>query len=88
MVQDNFRFTEQDKAKVNRILFEEKIIPDFGGKKPCKTGRQDGVKYYFDDGSFVICRFSGTEPLLRIFAEAETEEKAAALIQSVKNAVL
>ena len=34
----------------------------------------------FEDDSFVICRFSGTEPLLRIFAEASDAAKAAAYI--------
>ena len=28
------------------------------------------------DGGFIICRFSGTEPLLRIFAESSTKEAA------------
>ena len=36
--------------------------------------------YYFEDGSFVICRFSGTEPLLRIFAEDGSADRAEALI--------
>ncbi|MBQ6921749.1 MAG: phosphoglucomutase/phosphomannomutase family protein, partial [Clostridia bacterium] len=48
---------------------------------------QDGVKHYFSDNSFVICRFSGTEPLLRIFAEASTEEKAQELINRVKDTI-
>lgn len=86
MVQDNFRFTEEDKEKVQKILFTEKTVPDFA-TKPCKISFQDGVKYYFSDNSFVICRFSGTEPLLRIFAEASTEEKAQELINRVKDTI-
>jgi phosphomannomutase/phosphoglucomutase len=35
----------------------------------------DGIKIMFSDGS-VIMRASGTEPLIRIFAEATSEEKA------------
>ena len=31
---------------------------------------------YFADGSWVICRFSGTEPLLRMAAEADTPDEA------------
>jgi phosphomannomutase len=38
------------------------------------------VKLWFSDGSWVICRFSGTEPLLRMAAEAETAERADSLI--------
>ena len=35
----------------------------------------DGCKVYLEDG-WVIVRFSGTEPRVRIFAEARTEEEA------------
>ena len=46
--------------------------------------REDGCKVYFKDGSWVICRFSGTEPLLRMAAEAETKEKADGYIDTWK----
>jgi phosphomannomutase len=36
----------------------------------------DGTKLYFEGDSWVLLRFSGTEPVLRIFAEAETPEKS------------
>lgn len=87
MVQDNFRFTPEEKGRVNSILFESGAVPDFGDKKPCRISKEDGVKYYFSDNSFVICRFSGTEPLLRIFAEAGSCEEAERLIGCVKRAV-
>ena len=35
----------------------------------------DGCKVYLEDG-WVIVRFSGTEPRVRIFAEAKTEAEA------------
>ncbi len=38
------------------------------------------MKLWLSDGSWVICRFSGTEPLLRMAAEAESEERAESLI--------
>ena len=44
-------------------------------------------KAYFKDGAFVICRFSGTEPLLRIFAEDRDEAAAAATIARMKQFV-
>ena len=46
--------------------------PDFGDGVD-HISREDGCKVYFKDGSWVICRFSGTEPLLRMAAEAEEE---------------
>ncbi|HEY4538288.1 MAG TPA: phosphoglucomutase/phosphomannomutase family protein, partial [Erysipelothrix sp.] len=33
----------------------------------------DGLKVYFKDGAWISARFSGTEPLIRVFAEANTD---------------
>ena len=46
---------------------------------------EDGCKIYFADNSFVICRFSGTEPLLRIFAEADNEQTAKGYIEAFRD---
>ena len=74
----DFRMTPERKAELQKLLFEEKRLPAFADVE--RINRADGVKTYFKDGSWVICRFSGTEPLLRMAAEAETDEKAEALI--------
>ena len=58
------------KAALQKFLFEELQLPDFG-KEIDHVDRSDGCKVYFSDGSWVICRFSGTEPLLRFAAEGE-----------------
>ncbi len=84
MVEDNLRFAPEYKAVVNRILMEEKKLPDFG-EPVVRVSYEDGCKVYFADDSFVICRFSGTEPLLRIFAESKTEERAAGYIKAFKD---
>lgn len=36
----------------------------------------DGCKVYFENGGWIIARFSGTEPLLRIFCEMSKEQEA------------
>ncbi len=41
----------------------------------------DGYKVILDDGSWVLVRPSGTEPLVRLFAEAREKEKATHLVQ-------
>ncbi|MFH0802040.1 MAG: phosphoglucomutase/phosphomannomutase family protein [bacterium] len=48
----------------------------------------DGVKYVLEDDSWLLFRFSGTEPLLRIYAEASSAEKANALILAGKKLAL
>lgn len=40
----------------------------------------DGVKYYLNDGSWLLIRPSGTEPVLRVYAEAPDDERVAALL--------
>lgn len=40
----------------------------------------DGFKVVFEDGSWVLVRPSGTEPLIRVFAEAKEKERAEALV--------
>jgi len=40
----------------------------------------DGFKYFLEDGSWLLIRPSGTEPLLRLYAEAPSAEEAGKLI--------
>ncbi len=40
----------------------------------------DGIKLHLEGGAWALLRFSGTEPVLRMFVEAETPAKAAELI--------
>lgn len=51
-----------------------------------KVTDYDGAKVYFEHDNWVLLRFSGTEPILRIFAEADTLEKARALVDWLKHA--
>lgn len=83
MVEDNLRFAPEYKAVIERIVFEDKKLPQFGSEVE-RVSYDDGCKVYFKGGSFVICRFSGTEPLLRIFAEAENKDKASKHITDFK----
>ena len=83
MVEANLPFAPEEKERIYQQLMVEKVIPKFP-KQIERIGYEDGCKVYFTDRSFVICRFSGTEPLLRIFAEDRTEAGAGDLIDCVK----
>ena len=76
----DFRMTPTRKEELKKLLFEEKVFPEL--EHIVRINREDGVKLYFEDGSWVICRFSGTEPLLRMAAEAETGEQAESYIRA------
>ena len=44
------------------------------GRKIDKINRMDGVKFIFEDKSWMLMRPSGTEPLVRIYAESEDRQ--------------
>lgn len=70
-----FTMTNARKQELQEALFVRMELPEFGGAVE-KVSREDGCKVYFTDGSWVICRFSGTEPLLRMAAEGNTPAQA------------
>ena len=76
----DFKMTPQRKEELKALLFEKELLPALDGIR--RIDRSDGVKLWFSDGSWVICRFSGTEPLLRIAAEADTAERAESLVSA------
>lgn len=84
MVESNIRFEPSYKAVIQKTVFEDKLLPEFG-REIDRVSFADGCKVYFKDGGFIICRFSGTEPLLRIFAESETKEQAHGLVDAFKS---
>ena len=83
MVEDNLRFAPEKKAEILHVLMTEKKLPAFDNEVE-RVGYEDGCKVYFKDGGFVSCRFSGTEPLLRIFAESNEKEKAVRSIEAFR----
>ena len=74
------------KTELQELLFVQEQLPDFG-KEIDHVSRADGCKVFFKDGSWIICRFSGTEPLLRMAAEGETRAQALDYIHIWRNAL-
>lgn len=66
--------------KREKILQEvERTIAEEKNQKEIIT--IDGYKVIFEDGSWLLIRFSGTEPLVRVFAESKDKEKAENLVK-------
>ena len=82
LVEDDMRFDPAVKPVVQKTLMVDKLLPTFKDEIR-RVNYEDGCKVYFDDG-FVICRFSGTEPLLRIFAESTNPVRAREYIDTFK----
>ena len=76
--------TPERKRELQERIFQERQIPGFA-EPIAKIDWTDGCKVCFEDGSWVICRFSGTEPLLRIAAEGNTLHQVRNHIQRWKN---
>ena len=70
----DWALTPESREEIARMILTEKQLPSFG-RKVEKVSYMDGCKVYLEDG-WVIVRFSGTEPRVRIFAEAKTEAEA------------
>jgi phosphomannomutase len=45
------------------------------GLKVARVDDMEGYKFYLEDGSWLLIRFSGTEPLLRIYTETTSLER-------------
>lgn len=61
---------------------ELKKIPDeIAGKKVVQKKTFDGTKFILEDGSWLLIRASGTEPILRLYAEASTQREVEDLIE-------
>lgn len=69
---ENFRLTPEVKEKFTEKLQQHPA--SFLGLKVADVVRTDGLKLLFEDGSWVCYRLSGTEPVVRIYSEARTEE--------------
>ena len=83
MSESDFKFSEEKKTEIHKTLMEDKLLPEFA----CEVQHVsyiDGCKVYFKNGGWVIARFSGTEPLLRIFCEMDSMEKAAATAKTLQ----
>ncbi|MDR9828416.1 phosphoglucomutase/phosphomannomutase family protein [Vibrio sp. FNV 38] len=65
-------------------IYVEKALPDFNFEIE-RVSYNDGAKVYFQNGGWVIARFSGTEPLLRIFAEMQDKDTAECVLQQFKD---
>ncbi len=56
----------------------------FLGRRATQTDRTDGLKLVFEDGSWVLMRLSGTEPLLRLYTEASSPAAASQLAEETR----
>ena len=52
-----------------------------------EVGRKDGIKLYLEDGSWVLLRPSGTEPLIRVYLETNSPQKVAQIAAAMERSI-
>lgn len=86
MTENDYSVTQKRKEALLKAIMVDKETIDFPYEIE-KVSYLDGYKVYFKNGGWVIIRFSGTEPVLRVFAEMDTEEKAQEISNIVEKAL-
>ena len=81
----DWALTPEKKEEIHRLVMTERKLPAFD-RPADRVSYLDGCKVYFPDG-WVIIRFSGTEPRIRIFAEAPSVKEADALVRKMADFV-
>ena len=93
---DMKKFANYDMAYIEysyKVEEKEKIIeylksnnPKFS-KKIAEKGTLDGFKYIFEDGTWVLIRFSGTENLIRLVIEENSQKDLEKLLEETKEII-
>lgn len=72
--------SQEKKTELQEVIYKDKVLPEF----PFEIDRisyLDGCKVYFKNGGWIIARFSGTEPLLRLCCEMDNKSDAERCIE-------
>lgn len=80
------KLTPEVAAKLKEKLAQEPS--EIGGRKIENINRMDGVKFTFADQSWMLMRPSGTEPMVRIYAESESKTELEALLEEGRRYLL
>jgi len=79
-----------DEVIKNKVLqnCQNKAYNEFGNYKVQRLEDLDGYKFFFDDNTWMMIRASGTEPVLRVYAEAASQEIANDILANTKKVLL
>jgi phosphomannomutase len=66
---------------------EADAFKSFGSYEVRKRDTLDGYKYFFDNEQWLMIRASGTEPVLRLYAEGADMAKAQAILDACRKTI-
>ncbi len=76
----DLKYPDDKKAKLMELL-NKSPLQEVLGKKVIAVNNKDGYKFICEDYSWLMLRLSGTEPILRVYAEAASEKKALEILE-------
>ncbi len=79
----DLEFDEEDRASILTNI-QTAHPPSLGGRRVEAVDTRDGYRFVLEGGYWTLVRFSGTEPLLRIYAEGETEDEVESLLEETR----
>ncbi|HEY4980179.1 MAG TPA: phosphoglucomutase/phosphomannomutase family protein [Candidatus Acidoferrum sp.] len=83
---ENLHLSDEQKANtIRRVAVDSSTLL---GRKVVSVDRTDGAKFVFEDGSWMLLRLSGTEPLLRLYVEADSAAATKKLVQEASAWIL
>ncbi len=82
MVEHGYGFSASRRAELTEQIYRRHDLPAFD-HDVARVSWDDGCKVYFADGGWATIRFSGTEPLLRVFCEMPTAAEATAVSAAI-----
>jgi len=71
---------EGDRAAREKAILAAKPS-NLGGLEVAGLDTTDGYKFKLEDGGWLLIRFSGTEPIMRVYCETTHQDKVQALLQ-------
>ena len=84
---DDLKITEDQKQNVIKMC-KNRSYTAFGKYKITSVEDVDGWKFIFGDEKWVMIRASGTEPVLRVYAQAPTLEECREILEATKETIL
>jgi len=84
---DDLHISNEVKEKVIGHCIEG-TYEAFGPYKVVSRESVDGYKFRFEDGSWVMIRPSGTEPVLRVYAEASDMQKVRSILDATRDTII
>ncbi len=84
----DIQVSKEQKSKVLALCKSTKGVAQIGEYKVLKMENLDGFKYFVAPDTWIMLRASGTEPVLRIYAEGKDAEEVQKLLQAAKETFL